>query len=208
MKSIISYVSVALMISFTANSKAQELNSSLTCEIKKQVILEMQEGKPKVYSGYEHGLDDGDKINIKLMASDSFVNVSLKNIEKDAILWLTNRNALAKNLMLSSVDAYFGKMITLTPEIIHDLDNDTSLTLTKNMMTLRTSKANFELSRYYKDDWSGVISLPESSLGPHLIGVNCTMDGEFNEIVDRIRTVCFSIESCKKTYEEYADINL
>lgn len=128
MKNIISYVSVTLLISFTAKLSAQELNSSLTCEIKKQVILEMQEGEPKVYSGYKHGLDDGDKINIKLMASDSFINVSLKNIEKNSILWLTNRDALAKNLMFSSVDAGVGKMITLTPEIVHVIDNDTRLT--------------------------------------------------------------------------------
>lgn len=205
MKSIISYVSVALLISFTANSRAQELNSSLTCEIKKQVILEMQEGEPKVYSRVQGGLVDGEKIIIKLVASDLFINASLKNIEKNSSLLLADLHALSKNLMFSSVDAHVGKMITLKPEIVHVTDIDTSLTLTKSKISLSTSMAHLELTRYYKDDWSGVISQPG---GTHLIGVNCTMDGEFNEIVERVRSVCFSKESCKKTYEDYADINL
>ena len=106
--------------------------------------------------------------------------------------------------MFSSVNAGFGKMITLIPEIIHKIDNDTRLTLSKNNISLTTAMTHFELNRYYKDDWSGVINQQE---GTHLIGVDCTMDGKFNEIVERVRAVCFSKESCKKTYEEYADIN-
>ena len=197
---------IALILTFSSLSNAEEpLRAGLTCEIKKQWVADMVEGEPKSYSGIKGGLDDGDIININFKLSDEVLKVSLANIDKNSALWLSNEHAFSNPFQLKNIKSHVGKSLTIKPDIKYIIDDDTRINIKKNSLDINASNSNFSLTRYYKDDWSGTILLPGNR---HILGVNCTMDGYYNKILEKITESCFSIDECKETYIKYSDVNI
>jgi hypothetical protein len=197
---------IALILMFSSLSNAEEpLRAGLTCEIKKQWVVDMVEGEPKSYSGVKDGLDDGDIININFKLFGEALKVSLANIDKNFDLKLSNEYALSRPFQLKNIESNLGKILIIKPDIKYAIDDDTIIHIKKNYLYINTSHSNFSLTRYYKDDWSGTVLLTANR---HILGVNCTMDGYYNKILEKITEACFSIDECKEEYIKYSDVNI
>lgn len=166
-----------------------EVNSSLKCEVKKQVILKMNEATPEIYDGHKEGITTGDSIEISLVKSSDELKTTLLGGDSNFSLFLEQHNAPFPLSSISISDEE-GTLLLSEGDISERL-----IFLTKNKIFLDSTYAQFSLSRYHKDDWSGTVTLP----GAHIIGLDCTMYGAFNKIIDNMIKLCSTVRQCRET---------
>lgn len=196
-------ISILILISFLycinpATATAQELYSHFSCEIKKQVILDMVDGEPKIYSSIQGGLKNGDSFNIIFNTNTYWLEMKLDGVEKNLYISDLNDTFEAK-FPYRDFDSFYSKIFDI------EYMNGHELKLSKNDISVHSDSVRFGMKRYHKDDWSGTFALSYSN---HLIGFTCTMDGQYNDIIEKLRNACFEREECKNKYLERSNYSL
>ena len=158
---------------------------TFNCVVKDQVILKIEDGMPKRFSGYEDGLEIGDKhtVSIKWYDANDFMklennklglSVFLKEIfSKEDIVPFNDITNYTSDTFTNSEYDFFKKMNKISVRGIRE-DMDLHLYHEKYDWDLYVSdsiiafEGFFSLKRYYKNDWDFL-----HSTDTYILASNC-----------------------------------
>jgi hypothetical protein len=151
----------ALLFSF--NGWADNINGTMRCTIKDQIILEMKDGVDKRFSRVENGYKIGDIVTFGyfLPENRSFLRINLGELGEVNIFSNTyyttttkkleskrnNSVVIPERLIMYSNDKKAAKILFTNDEIDADMGTIQRLILT----------------RYYKNDWNGIFTFTTPS---------------------------------------------
>lgn len=147
-------VSLFCLMASIANAEVLAV-SKLSCKITEQVVLGSKEGKAQRFSEYEGAYSKGDTVNLVLELmkyADTYhldVNLSSPGTPVFAIFADIDKNTRASDITGVSMHSGY-----IEPTVAHNSE----MRLEKNEFSAWNSIGRIFLERYYKDDWSGVLS--------------------------------------------------
>jgi len=150
---------------FSFNGWTEDINGTMICTIKDQIILEMKDGIAKRYSG-DGRFKEGDNLTFeyrfKEYTESSDLQITLGN-NKEKIFWNNYDTSTTKKI--ESMESFS----VFIPERIIIYTNDrrvNSVSLSNDEIDAEmTSMMRLILTRYYKNDWNGIFTftLPSST---------------------------------------------
>lgn len=137
-----------------SGANASEISGEMTCKVKSQSILAIEDGKPETYSHYTGYFKTGDTVTFGYVEESGDWTLVF-NDEKNTILaqFLLRRNMLAADQIAKDEDEQAVAYQRLIEFYWFSED------------TIRYYDGEFRifLDRYYKDDWHGIFSRLKSN---------------------------------------------
>ena len=144
------------------------------CKVQYQKILEMKEGLPTEYESYNTGVKVGDTFQLNY---EYFTPLN-------KLKFATNYEDIIRSEGFAMKDPAWGRkfeeQITKT-KITMDEEGD--------FLDIQESDSSLVISRYYKNDWSGVYLASQRHLIVHMMGLNCRhTDDKFEKIFSHLES--------------------
>jgi hypothetical protein len=170
------------IVFFSSLAHAQSADGSMDCTVTGNVVVASEEGKFKTYSGIKGGVKANEKLILTYKVSNNSIYIELNRVQAEnntvmnAYLSSTAINTIAekyKNAGFILTDTNFNHSISFLPDFIRVKD-----------------RAEFFISRYYKNDWHGIYSSVSSwDLTAQTLTLNCRqtddkMDAAFKIFTD------------------------
>jgi len=176
MRKILLFISALFVL--TGYSQGKEIKGEMICKVKSNYVVEINEGKPKFYSGVEDSFSKGDDLIFKFF-TDEFGIAYIKLLYKDKVMGSNS---------ISSKEKYFGDKVELTDNgfrygaigtrrYINHFSGDY---IDFNLYPLSGGR-ELRLTRYYKGDWNGVISgriFSKNGLGEKVATLDCRQSSD------------------------------
>jgi hypothetical protein len=182
-------VSALLIFTSSSQSKEIEIEGEMICTVKSNYVVEINEGKTKTYSGVEGSFSKGDDLIFKFF-TDEFGIAYIKLLYKDKVL--------GSNSIYSKAQ-YFGEKVELTDNGFRYgtvgtrryINSFSGNYIAFNLYPLSGGR-EFRIERYYKGDWSGIISgrfFPaKGGLGEKVATLDCRQSSDrVDDFVEYVR---------------------
>ena len=150
----------------------------ITCKVVDQVVMSIEDGQSKKFSGIEDGLKEGEVFNINF--SFSIIDPQYYNFEVD-------NDKLLMQISMNSEDLDMGLVFT-EGQINHKRGSTQRTIFSKEYILLEDLLGMVVLKRYYKNDWQLIYNLNTSfdNYG-HLLVANCMgVTDRYNTMVNRM----------------------
>jgi hypothetical protein len=172
MKKILLIISTLL---FAGYSHGKEIKGEMICKVKSNYVVAINEGKPEIYSGIEGSFAKGDSLIFKFNTDDFLTGwVHIKLYYKDKVLGSMN--------VTNSKYSYDEKKIELTDSGFKYGSQYRNVRFYSDHIYLESRSNEFRIQRYYKSDWSGIISgkyFPaEGGLGEKIATLDCRQSSD------------------------------
>ena len=168
-----------LVLLFPTLALGEEISGIFTCKIKDITILEMEEGLPKTYKGFEGRSKIGDNMQFKYQFEFpkyfSFERIGEK-LNWREILRITDQIKHKDELMRELSPGYY-------------FSEDSHVGLSSDNIDVKDSRGGeLSLIRYYKNDWHGVLVRDDAYAGANIISLDCRNPGNsLDEILKDLR---------------------
>ena len=162
---------------FAKHSVAEEFY--ITCEVVDQVVMSIEDGQSKRFSGIEDGLKAGEVFNINF----SFITFT----DAQSYLFGVDNDKLRMNISMSSEDLNMENVYT-EGQINHERVSVIRTIFSKEYILLEDLLGLVVLKRYYKNDWQLIYNLNTSfdNYG-HLLVANCMgVTDRYDNMVNRM----------------------
>ena len=165
---------------FDANKETIE--GEMLCKITDQIIVEVEEGKPKRFSGYHNQPKVGDKLSLIYRTFGEQLKFQLKHPSN--VYFDTNINAEKGEARFQVASFYDGS------ELLKYFF--ARLTIRKDSLSFQKYNIaggySLELERYYKSDWGGIFTAIYMG-EPQVITLDCRhRTDKIDEIIERYET--------------------
>jgi hypothetical protein len=169
---------IASPILFAQESGSQKdfnLIGTMSCKVKAQTVIEIEEGKASKYSGFEDSWKVGDTLKVTYGISSSVVNDDIP-----VFRFQTHFKGKPEiHLSLSDSRLDNAEILKHTPGKVFEIttaDGYKTINWGTNRITLDgLSEVRFE--RYYKDDWQGSYNIGLSTKTAqylvHIVAIDC-----------------------------------
>jgi hypothetical protein len=163
---------LSTLLIFSSPSQSEEIEGEMICKVKTNYVVSIDEGVSKVYSGIEDSFSKGDDLVFKFYSDNLPGFAKIKLLYKDMLLAsssINNSKYSSDKIELSDYGFRYGpgrKRISFSSDFI-----------------IFTSSPNieFRIKRYYKGDWSGIISgwtLSYDSIGAKVATLDCRQSSD------------------------------
>jgi hypothetical protein len=152
MKKILLAISVLLF--FIGSAQSREIEGEMICKVKSNYIVEINEGKPEVYSGIEGSFAKGDNLVFKFYTDNIPGFAQVKLLYKNKVLGSSQISQTKhSDNEINLIDDGFSYGSTGTGRYIRFSGNY----ITFNLYPFSGGR-EIRITRYYKGDWNGVVS--------------------------------------------------
>jgi hypothetical protein len=157
-------------------SYAEDVQGSFRCEVDDVIVLAMEDGAMRQYSGFKGWIESGETMFFKYTLQSSINYFTIESSSRDRKPWIRVSGYFEKNPDMKEVfpDVVFGEdgRFNLSPDEIY-VD--------------AISRGELELQRYFKNDWHGFLK-DDSGYQMAIYGLNCrhVIDG-MDEIIELMK---------------------
>lgn len=161
----------ALLI-FTSSSQSKEIEGEMTCKVKSNYVVLINEGKPEFYDGIKGSFAKDDDLILKFYTDNIPGFAQIKLLDKDKTLGsLQISQSKYSNSKIKvkdngfTYDSMFSNIGFYSDYIIFQFH----------------THEQFRIERYYKSDWSGIISgwfFPEGGMGERIATLDCRQSSD------------------------------
>ena len=152
----------------------------LSCKVLDNIVIEAEEGRPKRYTHYTDHFVVGDTLDVLVeLRPSNGIYLRLRDPLRDEIVAGTVHSSKDIRYWDGSMD-YLSNYSLYAPRFgIDGVDG----------ITFENGREQFTLSRYYKDDWQGVL-LADNGLEVQVAVLDCRVSGRntLAEITDRLKS--------------------
>jgi len=141
-------LAISALFILTTSSQSKEIEGEMICTVKSNYVVSISEGKPEFYSGIEGSFAKGDSLIFKFFTDSLPGFVQIKLLYKDKVLasrQISNSKYSSDKIELKSNGFTYGSRFR-------------SISFFSDYILLRNGMREFRIERYYKGDWSGIIS--------------------------------------------------
>lgn len=147
---------------------SEDIEFSINCEILDQVILEAVDGKSKRYSSIEGREKVGDNYRVKFFYMDTIGEGYYLSIESEGDMVTATKPHFS----------FFPKM-----ELLYFTDGSEKGTLSEDYFRFQDND-NFVARRYYKNDWSALVT---DSGGSRIMALNCmSVPADYDQMLQKM----------------------
>lgn len=165
---------ITLMMTLASHAGADEIYGSMSCKVKSNDIIEIAEGKPTKYLGVENEFEVGDTLTL---IYDHFLDVfGLKLYdglrEKDVYSLALGFNEFGINAENNIWVTEYGLGIMKMDRSARLFVSSDSISSKNLRLGEKLNEQIINLSRYYKNDWQGML-VRKSSFMTQIVTLDC-----------------------------------
>lgn len=177
---VIALVSLVLTSGAASASKV-EVEMSLRCTVKDNLVMSAQEGRPQRYTHFTDHFAVSDTLNFSIKIRSS-------TDRPDESIALQLRDNARDELVISVVSTINEKNIWPTINAVSGDELGESFFMQSDAISLDGSRnSHLTLERYYRDDWQGMF-INLSSLHAQVTMIDCRTEGQntMDDIIARV----------------------
>jgi len=176
-----------LLISFSTQVMADALNGRMSCKIKSNNVIGIDEGIPKQYTGFKDQFIVGDTIILEygLFNDGQNVRLEIRDLIRNIGHFFIHIDSNFKGSEMWSISnlgkgfTYAGEKIFFSSDLIKGVNHPYA----KNNVV----SSNLLLRRYYKNDWQGIVSNQTNLLEYQIYTIDCRHETDvLDEILNRL----------------------
>lgn len=157
-------------------SYAEDVSGSFRCEVDDVMVLEMEDGTMRQYSGFKGWVESGETMFFQYTLMTNINSFVIQSSSRDRKPWIRGSGYFEKK------DIGF---IVLFPNVVWGEDG--RFNLSPDEIYVDGVGGELELQRYFKNDWHGFLKV-ESGYKMAIYGLDCrhVIDG-MEEIIEVMR---------------------
>jgi len=142
-------MTAALMLLITVPSMAAEIKGSMTCKVKYNTVISVEDGLTNIHSSYRNGLKINDKFELHYMLTGDKFRIDRFGSGLNGSIVKFHFGSLSTNAMFTS----FPRM----PIEILDDRFGTKLIMGPDVLKIEGPAGSLQLYRYFKSDWNALV---------------------------------------------------
>jgi hypothetical protein len=175
-------LAISALFILTSSSQSKEIQGEMRCKVKSNYVVQNEEGNPKVFSGYEDSFTKGDTLYFKF-------KIPSYN-KKGTHFELTDGKDEEEN------SAYFKGKPNILSSLLGDgfiykrtKDSGFSIVFKSDFINWDLMLGNLVLSRYYKNDWSGIlVKYYPPAMSAQIATLDCRQSSDrVDEFIDYVK---------------------
>ena len=166
------------------NKNYSGIESEMSCKITKQVVFDVDDGKPKTYDSYKDKPKIGDRLTLMFYAYGDILRLTVKHSLEEYIensmfaekgKGIRSKSISFRNNVNGILKYYFNTMRIFSDRISYQYSSFEQV-------------INLEMSRYYKSDWDGIFTSINGEQ-TQVMTLDCrSVSDKFDEIIKRYNT--------------------
>ena len=178
------FLTSLVCISITTNvlSEDIEIKFRIYCEVIDNVVVQVEDGKAKRYSGWEDGFSLGDSVYVEF----DFSSTEYEFLDGPSYIFkvVTNFNTVMSETFFEDD---FNKITEMQNKTYIGHENrSSSAFLSKDYISLDLIGGSLTFSRYYRDDWS-MVYMKSGDASGQVIGGNCmSVPSKYKDMFDTL----------------------
>ena len=173
---------LCILISTNVSSEDIEIKFRIYCEVIDNVIVKIEDGESKRFSGWEDGFSKGDSIHVEF----DFSTIDYEFLEMTSYSLKINTNFKRKiPIEFDQTDfSWINEMDDKT--YIQHRDGGRGVFFGKDTISIDLFEGEFTLTRYYRDDWSMIYTNQTQTSGQVIVSNCMSVPSKYKEMFDTL----------------------